>query len=528
MKKKRQQPVTGPWDAPVRDLIGSLDAAARRSLRRKAAGARLRQAARAAEHLRLIESHGSGAPEVAASARRLELAQRSSVLALGAVRTAAAGAQLGDDVAVLGQATARGVPIPGATVFLTDERGSANAVATTVTDGGGWFALTVSPQRYQEFFAKSKQLTLVFEGGPLKVHHLSVQPLPAGESASRFMTVDVPPAAIQTPAAPTPAPRPAPPAKVYLATGARGELVRRAQMRLGELGFDPRGTDGAFGPRTAGALEAFQKNRGLAASGAVDEPTWRALFDAEPPSALERALAVTASFEGHGFTQAAGNWDDAGITFGIIGFTLRHGGLGKVVKRVHESRPGLLEEDFGPQRSRTLLEALERPAAERVSWADSISLKDDKATLHKPWQEAFARFGARPEAQAAQLAVAEEDYAKPARRTASELGLKSELGLALAFDAQVQNGGVKAAARRRIEAARAEKEPADERELRRLVAHAVADAADARFRQDVLDRKLTLAEGEGTVHGRRYVLRNWGLDETPLSNPSSSSSQDTP
>lgn len=304
------------------------------------------------------------------------------------------------------------------------------------------------------------------------------------------------------------------PLKIYLATGARSRLVRRLQTRLAETGFSPRGIDGDFGGKTRTALEAFQRDRGLTVSGEVDEATWRALFDADPPSVAERSLAVTASFEGHGFTHAAGNWDDAGITWGIVGFTLRHGALGEVVRRVHEAHPELLPEDFGPTRHRTLLENLAKPRAERVAWADTISLEDDKRTLHRPWREAFAAFGARPEVQAVQIAVADEEYGRPARNTAAALGLASELGYALCFDAQVQNGGVKAAPRRRIERERAGREPADERELRRLVARAVADNALARFRRDVLDRKLTLAEGEGTVHGRRYVLRSWGLDET--------------
>lgn len=309
---------------------------------------------------------------------------------------------------------------------------------------------------------------------------------------------------------------PAAPGKVYLAPGARGALVERLQERLQELSFDPRGVDGAFGKGTRGALELFQRDRGLAATGEVDEPTWRVLFAGDPPPPFERALAVTAAFEGHGYTHAAGNWDGAGITWGIVGFTLEHGALGEIARRVHATHPELLAEDFGPTRSLTLLENLAKSPAERVAWADGISLTDDKRRLYKPWTEAFERFGARPEVQAVQREVAEERYGRPARKTAAALGLVSELGLALAFDAHIQNGGVKKDARRLLDEARAETPPESERDLRRLVAYAVADSARARFRDDVLSRKLTLAEGEGVVHGRRYDLRNWGLDETPV------------
>jgi hypothetical protein len=77
----------------------------------------------------------------------------------------------------------------------------------------------------------------------------------------------------------------------------------------------------------------------------------------------------------------------------------------------------------------------------------------------------------------------------------------------------VQNGGIKAAARQKIEAALKEHPVAREIDLRILIAQAVADKASPRFRKDVLDRKMTLATGAGPVHGAMYVLRNWGVDD---------------
>ena len=53
-----------------------------------------------------------------------------------------------------------------------------------------------------------------------------------------------------------------------------------------------------------------------------------------------------------------------------------------------------------------------------------------------------------------------------------------------------------------------------EQELRVLVAAAVAVVARPDYRNDVLDRKLAIAQGRGTVHGAGYVLRSWGLDES--------------
>ena len=96
----------------------------------------------------------------------------------------------------------------------------------------------------------------------------------------------------------------------------------------------------------------------------------------------------------------------------------------------------------------------------------------------------------------------------PALETAASLGLASELGIALAFDVHVQNGGVSAAIREDLARAMA---GAPEPAVREALANAVANHAKAQFREDVRSRKLAIARGEGVVHGRRVVLARWGL-----------------
>jgi peptidoglycan hydrolase-like protein with peptidoglycan-binding domain len=69
----------------------------------------------------------------------------------------------------------------------------------------------------------------------------------------------------------TPAP---PPALVTptLRRGARGDVVRLAQRRLGM-----KAQTGYFGPDTKRAVRSFQAQRGLPKTGALDPPTWSAL-----------------------------------------------------------------------------------------------------------------------------------------------------------------------------------------------------------------------------------------------------------
>lgn len=332
------------------------------------------------------------------------------------------------------------------------------------------------------------------------------------------------PVAEGTQAAPSPAPeqpapqQPAPSApegKVVLGAGARGELVRQLQARLAELGFDPKGIDGDFGKGTADAVRAARKKLRLGAADEVDVPSWEAVMGRPVPTLQERAIGVTAAFEGHGFDLAAGNFDGAGLTWGIIGFTLQHGQLSEIVLEADTTDPNLVQQAFG-KNAVECRQIMRAPRARQLAWADSISSGARKASVREPWRSCFRRFGQLPEVQALQLARVKRAYWDPARKTARELGLKTELGVALCFDIHVQNGSIRPSARERIRAEAAAHPIRRERELLVIIANAVADASRPQFREDVRSRKLTLATGAGRVHGATYVLRNWGLDASPV------------
>jgi Putative peptidoglycan binding domain/Glycosyl hydrolase family 46 len=300
--------------------------------------------------------------------------------------------------------------------------------------------------------------------------------------------------------------------KVLLAKGARGELVRKVQLSLTDQGFDPHGVDGAFGKHTEAALKAFQAAQALEATGKVDVSTWTKLRGTQVPTTQERSLQLTGAFENHGFTLAKGNWDGAGITWGIIGFTLKHGELSKIILKMFDENPALVQKAFGDN-TEELINIMKSPKAVQMQFADSISLGTTKMMIKEPWRSGFKAFGEIAEVQALQLELADKDYGQPALETANKLGLKSELGRALAFDIHVQNGGIKPSARKEIETALEEEPITTEQELRVIIANAVADASK-QYKEDVRSRKLTIATGTGKVHGETFVLGNWGLDES--------------
>jgi hypothetical protein len=299
-------------------------------------------------------------------------------------------------------------------------------------------------------------------------------------------------------------------ARLYFARGARGEIIRRIQEKLTAVGFDTQGHDGVYSGDTVSAVTAFQKAHNLPETGAIDEETWTTLMNKPIPPVLDRCLGLTATFEGHGFTLAQGNFDGAGVTWGIIGFTLKHGELTKIVKMAFAEDPDLVRSCFG-DKTDELLAILDQPWEKQLEWADSISVAPSKAPLMEPWKTGFRKFGETELAQRLQLERVHDAYYTPALATAKKFGLKTEVGTALCFDIHVQNGGVKSAAENIV---RSKMTPEmAEHDVRVLIANAVADNALPQWREDVRNRKVTIAKGSGTVHGLMAELKNWGLDE---------------
>lgn len=302
--------------------------------------------------------------------------------------------------------------------------------------------------------------------------------------------------------------------RLLFATGAKGDIVRRIQRRLADLNLYAKPIDGDYGNGTTKAVTTFQESKGLPATGQIDSATWTALMEADVPAVDERCLGLTSTFEGHGYTLAQGNFDGAGITWGIIGFTLKHGELTKIIKSAFAEDPDLVRSCFA-DKTDELLAMLDKPLDEQIAWADSISEGKSKVKLAEPWKSAFAKFGDTPLAQRLQRERVVSSYYQPALATAKKFGLKSELGAALCFDIHVQNGGIKDAAAEKVRAAI--NANSSEQDVRIAIANAVADTALERWREDVRERKLTIAKGEGSVHGSpAFVLKNWGLDEVEL------------
>ena len=87
---------------------------------------------------------------------------------------------------------------------------------------------------------------------------------------------------------------------------------------------------------------------------------------------------------------------------------------------------------------------------------------------------------------------------------------------ALCFDIAVQNGGIDQNETARIRNKIEETLPTTQQDLRIIIANVVADNSKREFIEEVRSRKMTFATGISTVHGSKYNIKTWGLDELPV------------
>ena len=258
-------------------------------------------------------------------------------------------------------------------------------------------------------------------------------------------------------------------------------------------------------------MKAWQGAQGQPATGEVEAADWLGITGLAAPSSFDLCLQLTARFEGTGFTEAIGNFDGAFLTFGLIGFTLKHD-LPALLFSIEAEIPDRVREAFGGDRWERLLEVAGSDLATREAFGDEISTGAKKANILKAWKDAFRRLGSLPQAQRLQIERARDKYwRKIALKNAKEFGASDLLDVALFYDTAVQNGGVNKKKRDLIHEKLAAN-PGVAGEARRLLwAAAIAEGSARRWHDDVLSRRGAIARGEGAVHGGTFRMACWGL-----------------
>jgi hypothetical protein len=224
-----------------------------------------------------------------------------------------------------------------------------------------------------------------------------------------------------------------------------------------------------------------------------------------------RCLALTGTFETSVpppgcFGCINGDFDGQGISYSALQWNFGQSTLQPLLIAMTTSHPDLMGRVFGDLYTQ-LSAVFAMPRIRQLEWARSI--QSARHTLDDRWRGCFHALGETAEFQAiaTRHTSAFFDGALALCRT---YGLQSQRATALMFDIKVQNGTIGPAAHSLIERDSAALAPGDpsviEAARMRIIANSIADTAGVRWREDVRSRKLTVANGTGTVHGLHYDL----------------------
>jgi hypothetical protein len=308
---------------------------------------------------------------------------------------------------------------------------------------------------------------------------------------------------------------------VYL-LGSRGPEVLQIQQRLIELQFYSGPPDGVFGGGTDSAVRGFQESKGLAIDGKVGPGTWSALFngaDVPAPAVTtesldHQCLALTGGFETNHpppdcFAGLCGDFDGQGISFGVLQWNIGQGSLQPLLAQMNQNHPDILGQVFGPNYS-ALVAMLGETLDEQLTWARSIQ-DPIRHVLSEPWQGQFKTLGRQQEFQDIEAQSAAGIF-QQALALCNDFGVSSQRAAALLFDIKVQTGGIKSWVKPQIlsdfeqlDQSGTGDVPLEVARLR-IIATRSAASANPKWVADVQNRKLTIANGEGTVHGNHYDL----------------------
>jgi peptidoglycan hydrolase-like protein with peptidoglycan-binding domain len=304
--------------------------------------------------------------------------------------------------------------------------------------------------------------------------------------------------------------------------GSHGGEVKQIQQALQDRALYGGPLDGDFGGGTHAAVIAFQRKNNLVADGCVGRTTWETLFGnairIPVPSIVNadlarRCLALTGAFEtGTGvpdcFCGLSGDFDGQGISFGVLQWNFGQKSLQPLLEEMVAQHAAVATSIFGEHLD-ALQRALEADDEELMTFARSVQ-HPVKHTIYEPWRGFAKALGRTPEFQQIQVKHASGMFQR-ALAMCRDYDLWSERAVALMFDIVTQNGSIKPVTKAQIRAdinmlpsALAKQE----REVRILesVANRRAEAANARWIDDVRRRKLCIARGEGVVHGIPYHL----------------------
>jgi peptidoglycan hydrolase-like protein with peptidoglycan-binding domain len=218
---------------------------------------------------------------------------------------------------------------------------------------------------------------------------------------------------------------------------------------------------GVYGPQTIAALQTFQSDQDLGATGTIDRGTLRALakVPAKTPvvssayaafvleisaTGLLRPATITMQFEGGGrFAAANWNTDRAGLSFGLIQWAQRPGRLHELLAALRLADPARFTRILGAGDSQ-LADGLVLHTGSVNGGVDRVTgqTRDAKYDLvAEPWRSRFLEAGRDPVFQRVQIATALAAFSISAQNIRQNMPLVvSERALAFMLDVANQFG----------------------------------------------------------------------------------------
>ncbi|WNS40890.1 hypothetical protein [Paenibacillus sp. MMS20-IR301] len=224
----------------------------------------------------------------------------------------------------------------------------------------------------------------------------------------------------------------------------------------------------------------------------------------------DRLLTHTGFFEGDkGYSTVTGNFDNQGISFGIIQFNFGQGSLAPLLKEYITNNEAEFNSVFGASKAATLKNVvLNKTKAEQIAWGGSISSGGQVVT---EWKGLFENMGAKSANQALQKTHA-QSYIDRALSYATKFGIISTQGLAFLFDHAVQSWSfqnessivAEIAANERLWLQTGETGRYPDNQRLYSVLKGVTGS-------DPIARRTAIRNGSGTVHGKSYNISNFNL-----------------
>lgn len=233
---------------------------------------------------------------------------------------------------------------------------------------------------------------------------------------------------------------------------------------------------------------------------------------------LDHAMEITGQFEGRGFDQVTGNFDNMGLSVGFLQWNYGMGSLQSKILKPYISKYGASKMDaFFPV---PVSPTANYSPTQAVTFCKNNMLSG--TSVKSNWKSAWEKFLASSETVSLQkdacVGVAEQ-----AANYCTQWGMETERTFCFMFDVVTQNGSLKtvkkptvtdALVKRAINYSKKNatlwgKQNLDSEQKVLLIAAMLrAELANSQWRQDVMDRKGTIACGVGTVHGsmRTFVF----------------------